>query len=137
MQETQLRTITKIAAYKAVSLITSVIITLLFGATAEQAAIMGFFVLIKGSIVYYTYDRIWLRIKWQRVEGNDSKLRSVVKSIIYRIVVLIVIMLTARLVFVDSTATALVVALIKSGINIVSYFTLERVFNIIKWGKLP
>jgi len=137
LQETQLRTITKIAAYKIVSLATSITITLLFGATAEQAAIMGLFVLLKGSIVYYTYDRIWLRIKWQRINGLDSKLRSIVKSVIYRIVVLVVIMLTSRLVFVDSTSTAFVIALIKSSINIVSYFVLERIFNFIKWGKTP
>ena len=137
MQETQLRTITKIVAYRIISIATSVIITLLFGATAEQAAIMGLIVLLKGSIIYYVYDRVWLRIKWQRTSGVDSKTRSIVKTILYRIVVLLSMVVTARLVFIDSTAAAFVVALIKSGLNMISYFIIERIFNAIKWGKIP
>jgi uncharacterized membrane protein len=134
--ETQLRTISKLVIYKIISMVVSYYLSLAFGASTAQAFTMSLVALTIGSLHYYLYDRLWLFIPWRREEGNDSTLRSVVKTIVYRITVVIVIMITARVVFMDSNWEAFIMASIKFCTHAVTYFTLERVFNRISWGKI-
>ena len=134
--ETQVRTISKMVIYKIISIVVSYFLSLAFGANPMQALTMSFVALTIGSVHYYLYDRLWLYIPWRRTEGNDSTLRSVVKTIVYRITVIIVIMITARMVFLDSNWEAFLMASIKFCTHAITYFTLERVFNRIQWGKI-
>ena len=136
-QETHLRTIVKAAIYRVMSIVTTVIMTLLFGGSIEQAWSMGLIVLIIGSTHYYLYDRLWLYIPWRRSdEGNDSRVRSIVKAVVYRITAMMSIAITARLVFADSNLIAFLVAFGKFILASVTYFVIERVFNLIEWGKV-
>lgn len=136
-QETHLRTIVKAAIYRVMSIVTTVIMTLLFGGSIEQAWSMGLIVLIIGSTHYYLYDRLWLYIPWRRSdEGNDSQVRSIVKAVIYRITAMMSIAITARLVFADSNLIAFLVAFGKFILASITYFVIERVFNLIEWGKV-
>ena len=136
-QETHLRTIVKAAIYRVMSIATTVIMTLLFGGSIEQAWSMGLIVLIIGSTHYYLYDRLWLYIPWRRsTEGDDSRVRSIVKAIIYRITAMMSIAITARLVFADSNLIAFLVAFGKFILASITYFVIERVFNVIEWGKV-
>jgi uncharacterized membrane protein len=134
--ETQVRTISKLVIYKIISIVVSYFLSLAFGANTAQAVTMSLVALTIGSLHYYLYDRLWLFIPWRREEGNDSTLRSIVKTIVYRITVIIVIMITARVVFLDSNWEAFIMASIKFCTHAVTYFTLERVFNRISWGKI-
>ena len=134
--ETQVRTISKLVIYKIISMVVSYYLSLAFGASTAQAFTMSIVALTIGSLHYYLYDRLWLFIPWKRDEGNDSMLRSVVKTIVYRITVVIVIMITARMVFMESNWEAFIMASIKFCTHALTYFTLERVFNRISWGKI-
>lgn len=119
------------------SIATTVIMTLLFGGSIEQAWSMGLIVLIIGSTHYYLYDRLWLYIPWKRsTEGNDSRVRSIVKAVIYRVTAMMSIAITARLVFADSNLIAFLVAFGKFILASITYFVIERVFNVIEWGKV-
>jgi len=134
--ETQLRTVSKLVIYKIISMLVSYFLALSFGANTAQALTMSVVALTIGSLHYYLYDRLWLFISWRRDEGNDSTLRSVVKTIVYRITVIIVMMITARMVFMDSNWEAFLMAAIKFCTHAITYFTLERVYNRISWGKI-
>jgi len=134
--ETQLRTVSKLVIYKIISILVSYFLALSFGANTAQALTMSVVALTIGSLHYYLYDRLWLFISWRRDEGNDSTLRSVVKTIVYRITVIIVMMITARMVFMDSNWEAFLMAAIKFCTHAITYFTLERVYNRISWGKI-
>ena len=134
--ETQLRTVSKLVIYKIISILVSYFLALSFGANTAQALTMSLVALTIGSLHYYLYDRLWLFISWRRDEGNDSTLRSVVKTIVYRITVIIVMMITARMVFMDSNWEAFLMAAIKFCTHAITYFTLERVYNRISWGKI-
>lgn len=134
--ETQFRTISKLVIYKIMSMIVSYYLSLAFGASTAQAFTMSIIALTLGSLHYYLYDRIWLFIPWKRSEGNDSTVRSLVKTIVYRITVIIVMMITARVVFMDSNWEAFLMAAIKFCTHAATYFTIERVYNRISWGKI-
>lgn len=135
--ETHTRTIVKLVLYKIVSMVVSYFLSLAFGANPMQALAMSFVALTIGSLHYYLYDRLWLFIPWSRTQdGHDTRLRSIVKTIIYRITVIIVIMITARIVFLDSNWAAFFMAAIKFVTHAITYFTLERVFDSVQWGKI-
>ena len=134
-KETHIRTIVKTVVYRIISIIVTMGLTLAFGGSALQAVQFGLVSLIIGSSHYYIYDRIWQFIPWQRsVDGKDTQLRSIVKSVVYRITVILVLMVSARMIFADSNLTAFLVATTKFIINTISYFVLERIFNRTSWG---
>ena len=135
VKETHLRTGLKTIIYRILSIIVTVCLTLAFGGSPLQALQFGLVSLIIGSSHYYIYDRIWQFIPWQRSEqGQDSQLRSIVKAVIYRITVILVLMITARMIFADDNLTAFLVATTKFIINTATYYSLERVFARTGWG---
>ena len=135
--ETHIRTVAKLSIYKIISMTVSYFLSLAFGANPMQALTMSFVALTIGSLHYYLYDRLCLLVPWGRTaDGHDSTLRSIVKTIVYRISVVVVIMITARMVFMDSNWAAFVMASIKFVTHAITYFTMERVFDRIQWGKI-
>lgn len=112
-------------------------LTIVYGATLEQALTFGFVALLVGMLWFYLYDRVWLFIPWHRNnEGEDTKTRSAIKSILYRLVVILMTAATARAIFTDSNFTAMLMAGSQFVSNILIYFVLERVWNKITWGKI-
>lgn len=134
--ETHARTIVKSAIYRVISVVISFFLALAFGASTTQALQVGAVALFIGAVHYYIYDRLSLLIPWGRRDGKDTKVRSVIKTILYRITVLLVIMITSRMIFLDSNVAAFLMASIKFVTHAITYFTLERVFNYIGWGKV-
>lgn len=135
--ETHLRSIIKMAVYKIISMTVSYFLSLAFGANPMQALAMSFVALTVGSVHYYVYERLSLFVPWGRTpEGNDTTKRSIAKSIIYRITVVFVTAAFARVIFTDSNLIAFAMASIKFVTHALTYFTLERVFNRISWGKI-
>lgn len=135
--ETHVRSVVKLSVYKIISMVVSYFLSLAFGANPMQALTMSFIALTLGSLHYYLYERLCLLVSWGRTDsGNDTTLRSIVKTILYRITVVIVIMISARVVFMDSNWEAFLMASIKFVTHAITYFTLERVFDRIQWGKI-
>lgn len=134
-KETHKRTLVKTVIYRILSIIVTMGLTLAFGGSALQAVQFGLVSLIIGSSHYYIYDRIWQFIPWQRsLEGQDTQFRSIVKSIVYRITVILVVMISARVIFADNNLTAFLVATSKFAINTATYYVLDRFFNRTAWG---
>ena len=133
--ETHSRTLTKTVIYRLSAIVLSMIISLSFGGTIWQALQFSAFSLIVGSTHYYIYDRLWLLVKWQRVDSVDTHLRTLVKFILYRCTVFLVMLAISKVVFVD-TLIAVLVATTKFFLNSVNYYILERIFTHIGWGKI-
>lgn len=135
--ETHLRSVAKLSIYKIISMVVSYFLSLAFGANPMQALTMSLVALTIGSLHYYLYERLCLLVSWGRTEdGHETTLRSVAKTIIYRISVVIVIMIVARAVFLDSNWAAFLMASVKFVTHAITYFTMERLFNKIEWGKV-
>lgn len=112
-------------------------LTIVYGATLEQALTFGLVALLVGMLWFYLYDRVWLFVPWHRdEEGKDTKTRSAVKAVLYRLVVILITAVTARAIFTDSNFTAMLMAGSQFVSNILIYFVLERVWNKITWGKI-
>lgn len=137
IKETHLRTTIKAGAYRVISVTLAILLTMVYGATLQQALSFGAIALFIGMLWFYLYDRVWLFIRWHRDEqGKDTKTRSAVKAVLYRIVVILMTAITARAIFTDSNFTAILMAGSQFVSNILIYFVLERVWNRVSWGKI-
>lgn len=135
--ETHLRTTVKSVVYRFLSVALAISLTLAFGGTVEQALKFGIASLLTGIAVYYVYDRIWVRINWLRNSlGKDAKFRSVVKSVLYRIVAWLIVVAFARAIWAPTDLTAALMATTQFALNLCMYFVTERIWNIVSWGKI-
>ena len=135
-QDTHAKTLTKTVAYRIVSSIVTLLLTLAFGGNTWQALAMGTIMMAVGMIHYYLYDRIWQWIGWQRdATGDESNTRSLVKSIVYRITAILVTAAIARAVWADTNLVAFAMASVKFVVNLAAYYGVERLFNWWRWGQ--
>ena len=136
VSETHVRTITKTVIYRVIVVMIMMAMVLAFGGSPVQALQYGLATIIIGTSVYYVYERLCLFVPWARdSEGKDSVLRTVIKTALYRLIIIGVVMIVSRLIFLESNASAASFALIQTVINLIVYFITERVFNRISWGK--
>jgi uncharacterized membrane protein len=135
--ESHLRTIAKLVVYRVIVIITLMLMVLAAGGSDAQAGAVGLAVLVVGSIVYYLHDRAWMLFPWARsLDANDAKKRSVVKTICYRLIIMVVAFITFKVVGMDNQQSA-GLAVIQAVVNMVFYYAVERVFNRLSWGKVP
>jgi hypothetical protein len=137
VKETQTRTIVKAVIYRFFSVVAIMLLSLLFGASMASAGIVGLIVIVLGTTIYYIHDRLWLRTRWARNEqGIDDVKRSVLKTIIYRALTMVVGFLIALFVLNSNNSNAVLFAVAQAITNMTFFFIVERVFNLISWGKI-
>ena len=88
-----------------------------------------------GFVSFWIQEKLWNMAKWQRVDNNDTRIRSVAKTVTWRLwsmFVLFVIGLILGL----SSAHALEWTIVTNILFVVVHYTHERIWNLIKWGKL-
>jgi len=135
--ESHLRTIAKLVVYRVIVIISLMLLVLAWGGSDAQAGAVGLAVLIVGSIVYYLHDRIWMLFPWARsTDATDAKKRSLVKTICYRLIIMVVAFITFKVVGLDNQQSA-GLTLAQAAVNMFFYYMVERVFNRISWGKVP
>ena len=131
------KTIAKTIVYRIIAVITIALLSLAFGASNSTAGGIAIFILVFGCTFYYIHDRLWTHTNWLRTDdGFDKVSRSAIKTAIYRIVTLIVAFFLAKLTFTDSNSSALAFTISQSAANMVLYYIVERVFNLLSWGKI-
>lgn len=137
VKETQARTMAKAVIYRFFSVVAIMFLSLLFGASMASAGIVGLIVIVAGTTIYYIHDRLWLRTKWARNEqGIDDIKRSVLKTIIYRALTMVVSFLIAIFVLKSNNSNAVLFAVAQAITNMTFFFIVERVFNLISWGRI-
>jgi uncharacterized membrane protein len=135
--ESQLRTVSKTVVYRILCTIGVGILALAIGATGAQAGTLAAISFFLGIVLYYLHDRAWNWFNWRRDEqGRESVFRSVVKTILYRIIVMIAVVLLVKLVITDSTQVAVAFAIGQFVINLILYYIVERVANRIQKGRI-
>ena len=137
VSERHIKTGLKAIVYRICSILAAVAIALIFGAGVEQAASLGAAVLITGSVVYYLHDRVWLLTPWGRDNnGIDNNSRTIIKMIVYRILIYFVSILTVQFTLQQSAEQAAVTSFVILIVNSLLYFAVEKFFGRIEWGKV-
>jgi uncharacterized membrane protein len=136
MKETHIRTVTKTVVYRVLSVIAIILLSLAFGASDAVAGALGLGAVVLGTIAYYIHDRVWLRFAWLTSDNSESQLRSLIKSVTYRLIAMGLAFAMAKLFLTSSNSSAAAFTIAQMAINFVLFFIVERVFNLIAWGKV-
>jgi uncharacterized membrane protein len=137
VKETHPRTLSKTVAYRILCTIAILLITYFYSGSLTTSASVGLISVIVGSTLYYLHDRAWLFVAWHRNDtGNDTKIRSLVKTVVYRVIVMIAAFITFKFVATGgSNSDAAVLTIAQMVVNLINYYIVERFFDSITWGK--
>lgn len=133
--ETLTRTGTKAIIYRAVHMLTIWFLSLIVANAARATALVSI-VMVAGMAIYYLYDRIFLLFPWGRENGEDSKKRTLVKTIIYKIITVVLAFFGSKAILQMGNLEAIAFFVADQVIVTIIYFVIERIYNRIKWGKV-
>ena len=134
--DTHLRTTIKAIIYRVLSVIAIICLSLAFGASTATAGMMGLVVVIIGTTIYYIHERIWVKYIWLISNGKDLVTRSLIKTLIYRAITTLAGIIIAREVLTNDTSTAIEFAIAQAATNMILFFIVERIANLISWGRV-
>jgi uncharacterized membrane protein len=132
--ESHVRTLTKTVVFRVLSTIGVYLLSVSLGISSSGASGLALFALVFGIVAYYTHDRVWNMVKWNRNTESlkESNLRSVAKTITYRIIIFVVSTIVVKVMTGGGMGLALSFAIGNLVINMTLYYILERVANVIR-----
>lgn len=136
MKESHTRTLTKTVVYRILSVIAIILLSLAFGASDAVAGVLGLGSVVLGTVAYYIHDRVWLKFSWLTDHNSESRWRSLIKSVTYRLIAMGLAFTMAKLFLTNSNSAAAAFTIAQMAINFVLFFIVERVFNLIAWGRV-
>ena len=138
--DTNTRTFAKTSTYRLATFVLTYVITFLLLGQHSTSAAMAVLSITIGALTYIIHERIWNRVRWGTVwvpayGSIDYKIRSIMKTITYRLWSLFIVFVVGLLFgFTTSEALSLTVAL--NIMYLLTHYTNERVWNKVKWGKI-
>ena len=135
--ESHVRTLTKTVVFRVLSTIGVYLLSVSLGISSSGASGLALFALVFGIVAYYTHDRVWNMVKWNRNTESlkEGNLRSVAKTITYRIIIFVVSTIVVKVMTGGGMGLALSFAIGNLVINMTLYYILERVANVIRRQK--
>lgn len=132
--ESHVRTLTKTVVFRILSTIGVYLLSISLGISSKGASGLALFALVFGIFAYYTHDRVWNMVKWNRNTESlkESNLRSVVKTITYRIIIFVVSTIVVKVMTGGGMGMALTFAIGNLLVNMTLYYIVERVANVIR-----
>jgi len=129
------RTVVKTLSYR-----TAVAVSIFLAALAMNYS-AGFgltFVVLSytvGFASFWIQEKLWNMVSWQRIENNDTRIRSIAKTVTWRLWSMFVLFVLGMILGLSS-AHALGWTIVTNILFIVVHYTHERIWNLITWGKL-
>lgn len=132
------RTLVKTILYRILCTIAIYFIALALSADSASSGKLALVALVLGTLIYYIHDRVWNKISWNRdlFNGKESNLRSLIKTLVYRIITFVIGVISARILITDSNSVALSFAIGQFFANMIIYFLIERISNYINRGRV-
>ncbi|MFH0895978.1 MAG: DUF2061 domain-containing protein [Bacteroidota bacterium] len=113
---------------------TFILALIIFGDLNKAMPIAGAEIVTK-VFLYYFHERIWNQVKWGRVNGHVSHIRSVVKGISYRFFGSLDTMLLSLL-FTGNVVGAFAMGVSEVLTKVVLFYFHERLWASVRWGRV-
>ena len=132
--ESHVRTLTKTVVFRILSTIGVYLLSISLGISSRGASGLALFALVFGIVAYYTHDRVWNLVKWNRNAESlkESNLRSFAKTITYRIIIFVVSTIVVKVMTGGGMGLALSFAIGNLLVNMTLYYIVERIANVIR-----
>ncbi len=134
-KDTNWRTLFKSVSYRFWVMVTTIAVGLFFAKDAEwitKFIVMSWTV---GFISFIIHEKVWNFFQIWKENGYDLKIRSIAKTITWRIYSFIAVFLIAKFLGGSGTAEALSYTIVSNILFIVVHYTHERTWNKLNWGK--
>lgn len=136
IKETQARTVAKTLTYRILAVIAVMLISIAMGASTATAGKIGMIVIILGTAMYYIHERLWILSSWLKLEnGHDRQWRSILKTVLYRALTMIAAFIVGKIFITDSNAMAAGFMIAQSLSNVILFYIVERIYDMINWGR--
>jgi uncharacterized membrane protein len=134
MTELQLRTITKTVTWRIYTTCVGMLTAYLLTGNYRISGAIAISQLIINTIIYALHERAWLRILWGVQQDYENHIRTIVKTIGWRIIMLatatgIAYYWTGNLT--TSGNFAVIQLVVNTSLNIIH----ERIWNRVPWGR--
>jgi len=116
IQETHQRTMARAVSYRALAVISSLIMVGVSSAIAVE---------VTKTLIYYVLERMWLLTGWQIQQDQETQLRIITRAVAYRVVA------TVAVSFWVGIESALWLALVQT----VLFYVNEIAWRRVAWGK--
>ena len=134
MMDNHVRTIVKVISYRTVAAISIFLAALALNYSSGFGLTFVVLSYTVGLASFWIQERLWNLTNWQRQGTGDNKIRSVTKTITWRIWSMFILYVLGILLGLSSSH-ALEWTLVTNILFVVVHYTHERVWNLIKWGK--
>lgn len=134
-KDTNTRTVVKTISYRFWVMVSMVLVGLSFGKDAEwitKFIVMSWTV---GLVSFIIHEKVWNFFQLWKENGYDMKIRSIAKTITWRIYSFIAIFLIAKFLGGSGNAEALSYTIVSNLVFVVVHYTHERGWNMLNWGK--
>ncbi len=133
------RSIIKAITWRIIGTLSLLLVTYLFTKKIDITIIIGISDIIANLILYIIHERVWERVSWGRsffdnLSFEDTKLRSFIKSLSWRILATAYLIIFSFIIT-DKPFISLALALTDLVLNIIEYYLHERVWNVISFGR--
>jgi len=134
--DSNIRTVVKTFSYR-----TAVAVSIFLAALAMNYS-AGFglkFVIMSytvGFVSFWLHERVWNRLSWGRQGTHETKMRSAVKTVTWRVWAFMVLFTLGMILGLESN-DALEWSIVTNLLFIIVHYLHERAWNMIQWGKAP
>lgn len=135
MKESHLRSLVKGITWRITGTLDTIIIAFIVTGNFFSALKIGFIEVFTKIILYYFHERIWTHIGWGKNLHDVSRLRSFTKGISWRALGTLDTIILSFLVT-ERVDLAFQIGGIELITKICLYYFHERIWNLIKWGKI-
>lgn len=132
--DTKLRTFVKTFSYRTVVAITIFLAALIMNYSAGFGLTFVVLSYTIGFLSFVVQERIWNLVSWGKEGLYDTKTRSIIKTITWRIWSFLVLAAVA-LILGLKTNDAIEWSIVTNVLFVVVHYIHERVWNKINWGK--
>ena len=136
IKDNNYRTIVKTISYRFFVMISMVAVGLAFAKDAEwitKFVVMSWTV---GFISFIIHEKLWNLSQVWNENGYDKKIRSIAKTVTWRLYSLVAVFLIAKFLGGSGNAEAISYTIVSNLVFVIVHYTHERVWNMFNWGKV-
>ena len=138
-EETHVRTIVKVITWRIFITVSHLVNALIVTGSLLMGLKIAGLALVINSTLFWIHDRAWNYVQWNRqkdsrIEFREGQTRSVSKIITWRILITFSNFLIPFIIT-GSWGSAAIFAGMATVINMIMFWSHERFWNWIKWGK--
>jgi uncharacterized membrane protein len=89
-----------------------------------------------GFISFIIHEKLWNLSQVWKENGYDRKIRSIAKTITWRLYSLVAVFLIAKFLGGSGNAEAVSYTIVSNLVFVIVHYTHERVWNMFNWGKV-